>query len=469
MSLFQISCLITAIISLSIGALIFFRNRKIKVNQAWFLTTFFISTWSMGLFGVISSNKEIYALIWQYVLDISSIFIPITFFIFTIYLLEMEKRYKKEILGALIIGGILLVLNFTALFKNGVSPRFGFNFWVNPGPLYFIFPLVFVFFITYSSYLLFKKYKESTDPIFKMRILYMLGAQVFGFTGGMTNFFPQLFNVYPFGNYFVVLYVFFISYGTFKYKLFDIKVIATELLTFAIWLFLAIRVFLANSWRERLIDGGLLALVMFFGIFLIKSVTLEVKHREELEQLTQKLEGLSKYKSELISIVAHQLKNPLAVVKGYSSLIGDGTIKDPLKIQEVYQKIKLSTNKLIDLLNNLLDLGHIEDGKMHYELGDTDLNKMLSEIVNDFQFAGQQKNIAVSLDEPLPEIATVKADPYKLSQVFRNLVDNAIKYTEVGWVKVQITLNNELGITNNGTGGQQYILVRIYDSGRGGQ
>jgi len=93
--------------------------------------------------------------------------------------------------------------------------------------LYFLFPLFFISVVFYSFVLLNKIYKKSNDITLKMQIKYIILAQVVGFGGGFTNFSPQLFNIYPFGNYLVAIYIIFISYAVFKHHLFNICIIAT--------------------------------------------------------------------------------------------------------------------------------------------------------------------------------------------------------------------------------------------------
>ena len=153
-------------------------------------------------------------------------------------------------------------------------------------------------------------------------MLYVLIAQIFGFGGGLTDFFPQLFNVYPFGNYFIILYVIFISYAALKHHLFDIKVIATELLTFSIWAFLAVKTLLSKDFNEFLLNGIILIAVMIAGIMLIRSVLKEVKQREKMEQMARDLEGA--YKSE--KLAKERIEKAKAEDEAILSSIGDGVV-----------------------------------------------------------------------------------------------------------------------------------------------
>ena len=255
--------------------------------------------------------------------------------------------------------------------------------------------------------------------------------------------------------------------------------------TFLIVFFIILSSFIKGKIPEiELVLLIIFSFVIIYGYFfnkstdrLIQSYFAQRKAKEALEELTEKLEEkveeqtkeireafkkvneLSRWKSELLSVVAHQIKNPLAVIKGYSSLVEDRTINDFPTARGTFIKIKSAANKLIDLLNNLLDLDHIEDGKMHYEFNEIELNKLLKETVNDFQFLAQQKQLEL-IFEPAASEPRVKGDSYKLSQVFRNLIDNAIKYTEKGWVKInlQLTTNDQQ---------QESVLIKVEDSGIG--
>jgi len=239
------------------------------------------------------------------------------------------------------------------------------------------------------------------------------------------------------------------------------------------------------------ISGTRLAILIIFGVViiygyffnkstdrLIQAYFIQAKAKKVLEELTEKLEErvgeqtreikkafakvneLSRCKSELISIAAHQIKNPLVTIRGYVSLIQEGTIKEERETRETIKKIGLSSDKLIDLLNNLLDACRIEDGKIHYEFVKIEINGMLKEIIEDFQFVAERKGLNLEF-QPAEKEIFVNADKYKLSQVFRNLIDNAVKYTERGFINVIVKRQV------SGAGGKDKVLITVSDSGRG--
>ena len=463
MNPFIVSSIVTSIVSLVMSFVVFANNRNDRVNQIWALTTFLLGMWSMGLAGVVSSKSQDVAMLWQYLLDASAIIIPITFFIFTAHLLNLQEVYKKTVNLSWVAGILLLILSFTKFFKLGVAPKFSFDYWIVPGPLYSIFPLVFCLFVSFSVYLLLKERTRTKNTVLKRQINYVLGAQIFGFGGGITNFFPQLWDIYPVGNYFVLFYVFFISYSIFKHHLFDIKVIATELFSYAIWVFLLARVLLASTPNERFTNVVLLVIVVIFTVLLIKSVRKEVEQREQLEILTKKLakaneqlKVLDKARAEFISIASHQLRTPPATIKWYVAAIlgGDfGPIPDSVKDQ--LRKTERVNNGLIRLIDDLLNVSRVERGKLEFMFEKTDIQKLVELAYEQLIPQAAEKKLQLIYNKPTTTIPEITADKEKLRQVVNNLIDNAIKYTKQGSVEVSLSRSNG------------NVVIKVKDSGKG--
>jgi len=322
LTLFQVSTLITAFVSLFLGLFVFFSGEKTKLNLSWLLTSIFISLWSIGLFGVVFSTNMGTAWFWQYVLDIGGICVPIMYFNFLLHLTKKDKKFFLLQTFSLLAGTALIILNFTNLFKTGISPKFGINFWVDPGKLYFLFPFYFTFFVSIAILLVIKEYRAATDKDLKRQLMYVLMAQIFGFGGGATDFLPQLFNVYPFGNYFVILYVIFISYAALKHHLFDMRVIATELLTFLLWAFLLIKALLSGSYNDFLLNGFIFIAVVIVGALLIRSVIREVKQKEKMEKMAKDIEKA--YEAE--KLAKEKVEAARVEDEALLTSIGDGVV-----------------------------------------------------------------------------------------------------------------------------------------------
>ncbi len=179
---------------------------------------------------------------------------------------------------------------------------------------------------------------------------------------------------------------------------------------------------------------------------------------QELKAANIKLKELDELKSQFLSFASHQVKAPMAVVKGFAEIIRDGTYGEvPAKVKETAEKIITSANKLIDLVNNLLDMRKVEEGKMNYNFEEVDLIKLTKEIVEELKPLAEKKKLDLSLDIKVDK-AQIKVDLQKFKQTILNFVDNSIKYTPTGWVKVTMTEDKQ----RSGN-----VLIEVSDSGLG--
>ncbi len=233
MNIFAVTSFITAISSLLLAFFVGSRKSSAKVNKIWILVSIAVGFWSFGLGGVVAFENESYALISQYILDFSAIFIPILFFHFVVVLLKAVKKYKLLINIGYIIAFILVGISFTKLFKYGIIATDDFHYWIDPGPLYFIFPLFFLFGAILSLYVIFRNIKK-TNGVQREQIKFVLVTAIIGFGGGLTNFLPQFSNLYPFGNFLVIFYVVSITYAIVKHRLLDIKIFVLRTITYSL-------------------------------------------------------------------------------------------------------------------------------------------------------------------------------------------------------------------------------------------
>ena len=241
-------------------------------------------------------------------------------------------------------------------------------------------------------------------------------------------------------------------------------------MTFAVWVIILVQFILANTLQEKIIGLGLLSFVSVFGILLVKSVIKEVRAREEIEELATKLEfanlrlkQLDEAKSDFLSIASHQLRTPLTAIKGYASMILEGSYG---KISETTKgavdKIFQSSQRLVLIIGDFLDISHIEQGTMQYDFAPLDVRELAKGLVDEFKATiesskEKSKALKISFEADEKENFSVSADRNKIRQVVSNLIDNSIKYTPGGFIKVSLSK-----IAENGN-----ILLKIEDSGIG--
>ncbi len=166
-----------------------------------------------------------------------------------------------------------------------------------------------------------------------------------------------------------------------------------------------------------------------------------------LRDITRERE-LDKMKTDFISVVSHELRTPLTSLKGYTDLLLSGAAGETTELQaEFLGIIQLSTTRLSNLINDILDISRIESGTLKIKHEPIDYRKIVADTLRLMKAAADAKQI--SMDAALPEaIPPVRGDADKVTQVLTNLVSNAIKYTpEGGWVKVSLELSGEASVT----------------------
>lgn len=207
---------LTFIFSFTLGIFTIIINPKSRVHQLWFLTTMGVCIWSGVWFFVhiLKLNNDL-GLLLSRVLHIGANFLIIFFFHFILKYLQKENNYKVILIIGYTISILFLIVIFIPhWFIEGMSPKAGFDIWFEAGILYPLFVIYFLIYTVLSIRLLYKEYKRS-DGLKRKQIYFILLAAIIGIGGGITNFLPQLFNIYPFGTFVIFLYPLIITYGIF--------------------------------------------------------------------------------------------------------------------------------------------------------------------------------------------------------------------------------------------------------------
>lgn len=266
------------------------------------------------------------------------------------------------------------------------------------------------------------------------------------------------------------------AYAIVKYHLFDIKVIATEALVFSIWIIFGAKIFSDDSSQDRMLDGLILFATIIFGILLIKSVKREIEQREKLEILTkqlseanEKLEELDQIKSEFLSFTSHQIKSPLAAIKGFATLIYDGTYGQVSeKVSEAAHKITSSVDRIVQLVTDFLNVRKIEEGKVEYKFERVDVITIIKEVADELRLLAQNKKLDFSCEPTVGE-AWMNVDIQSIRQVFQNLIENSIKYTDRGFVKVKAEVGETslvFSVSDSGHGISKELLPHLFEEFR---
>jgi signal transduction histidine kinase len=200
----------------------------------------------------------------------------------------------------------------------------------------------------------------------------------------------------------------------------------------------------------------------------LQDKTIEKQAEDALISAKMLAENASRTKSEFLSNVSHELRTPLSLILGYSDLL----LEENELMDEQQAKfagiIKSGGSRLLDMINSLIYISEIEDGKMELEISDFSLPEMVYDIQKVARSIAIKKNI--KLDFTLdPAVRTIYADKSKLKIIFHHLITNAIKFTpEQGriWVDIRHEHGSALliDVKDNGIGISEDDKAKLFDT-----
>jgi signal transduction histidine kinase/CheY-like chemotaxis protein len=187
----------------------------------------------------------------------------------------------------------------------------------------------------------------------------------------------------------------------------------------------------------------------------------------ELQRVSTVLEEIDRMKGDFLSMISHELRTPLTAIIGYTDLLLrqiHGTLTDRQAHHQ--QAVKKAANRLLALINDLLDLNRLEGGHVVLNFEDISLIDAVRRAVAQVASSAEQREVELRLDVPMAPVA-VHADQERLHQILVNLLDNALKFTPPqGTVTVRINQGDDLmsvSVVDTGVGVPADQLERIWD------
>ena len=480
MDLINLLLIITLILNSVQGRLILFASHQNRTSRLYIFSVVSILAWTWSMiFFRLSSQEDI--LFWTKILYVTASLIASNFLCFT-YLFPNNDRGLSSRKTILLFGVNIVLIGLTffsnLIIKSAEVNRTGENH-IEFGSLYIFYTAYILVYFLYSFYRLYIRYKTSGNTLEKSQSLYLfIGYSISGNISFLTNLLLPWFHYFTLnwlGQISTILMVLCATFAIFKHHLFNVKVIATEISIGSLWIFVLIRVILAQSNEEKVSNAILLVVTIIIGIFVIKSVIKEVDTREKIELLANdlekanvKLKELDQQKSEFVSLASHQLRGPLTAIKGYASLILEGDFGEvPVPIKEAVDKIFKSSQAMVILVGDYLDISRIEQGRMKYDYSIFNLKELVASIIGELRPTIEKAGLDLSFDFDIKDTYILNADQGKIKQVISNLIDNSIKYTPKGYIKVAINKDSKtkkilISIKDNGVGIRPEVLPNLF-------
>ncbi len=470
----------TAIISLLFAFFVFIKNKKTLISKILLGIAITFSIWLLlDLVTWINPDSRKVFFSWSVLNALNPLFDILCLYFIYVFIDKKDVSLKiKAIWGILFLPVLLIAptsLNLTSFDTiNCLATQNNYFLYY----LYFIEILIslWILFVAFNRF-------RHADKVFKKQIslvttgivLFLLSFFVAGSLGdylaehgvalGYKNELYGLFGM--------TIFLGFLGYLIVRYKAFNIKLIATQALVVGLVILIGSQFFFIQNPTNKILNGITLALALGFGYVLVKSVKIEVKRKEELQMLSDelaiandKLRQLDKAKSEFISIASHQLRTPLTSIKGFGSLLLEGTYGVVPEAQRgALEKIYISNERLIQLVEDLLNISRIEAGRMEFDFQEAQIEDLVNEAVTTLELSAKAKSLYLHWEKPAVAMPKLKIDITKIKEVISNMVDNSIKYTQKGGITVKLETSTDWDAEHKEH--QSTVRVIVSDTGIG--
>jgi two-component system, OmpR family, sensor histidine kinase BaeS len=200
--------------------------------------------------------------------------------------------------------------------------------------------------------------------------------------------------------------------------------------------------------------------------------TIPAKGNDEIAQLSNAIQRLGEQlqfyednRNEFLSAVSHELRTPLTYIKGYSDVLEKGLVKNPEEQMEYLRIINKESKRVAHLVDDLFEMSKLQIGKFQLNKEPADIHVIIEKVSSALQPAAERKGIKLKLHY-LDQNGIISIDIKRMEQVFYNLIENAIKYTETGEVKIESFIQNDeavIKIMDSGIGIPQEEIPMIWD------
>lgn len=432
----------TIFLSLLLGIFVFINRKRFSLpNTIFFIFTSLYSLYIINEISLwISIPAGLVAIGWELVaLFFATLSITLFYFVYT-FVEQRDLPLLIKILVCLTLLPIIILLptsmnvtTFDLLYCEGTIGAI----------YYYVYPLMAfyglaIIFICIKSYFREKRTEKLFLMLGSVTMLFILTS------ADLISEYLGTFEINLIGPIGMVIFIVLLTFMIVRFKTFNIKLIGAQALVVSLWFLIGSLIFVAQSTTTRFVAGATLVLALLGGYLLIRSVKKEVAQREQIEELAgnlananERLKELDKMKSEFVSIASHQLRSPLTSIRGYASMLAEGSYgKLAPKAQEIIQNIADSSMFMAQSVEDYLNVSRIEAGNMKYEMSDFNLKDIAEKIVDEMRSVAMKKGLVLLFRSDCMSGCVTHADIGKTRQVIMNLLDNSMKYTPKGTITV---------------------------------
>lgn len=474
------------VLALLIGLFVYLNGRKLLLNQLLLVIALCFSFWTLGsLIAWTNIHGDFISFIWP-VFGVTAALLSIFSVYFTyVFIDRKDVKLRNKIIFILLLLPVLLFAH-TDLNISGFNLT-NCDAFDHEGLFYKAYYTILGFLsIFWIAAILIHRYSKAKNKDIKQQIILIgIGIELFLFSFISSTFIVSYLvnqGLFPdsrlemYGLFGMIVFLAMMSILIVRFKTFNVGLLASQALVVALVALVGSQFTFVDSVQTVVLTAVTLVLTGAIGIILIRSVKKEVAQRKELEKLTRELEKanvrlkeLDKLKSEFVSIASHQLRSPLTSIRGYASMLSEGSFGQiPEKAVEPLQRIEESARLMALAVEDYLNVSRIESGNMKYNLSDFNLKDEVEKVTDDIRPNAIKKGLTMLFRNKLNSRGIVKADIGKTVQIIHNLVNNSLKYTPNGSITVLVRDDVEkkrifVDIIDTGIGMSQVTMDKVFE------
>jgi signal transduction histidine kinase len=251
----------------------------------------------------------------------------------------------------------------------------------------------------------------------------------------------------------------------------DIRLIGGELFLLLVITLVVTDVVVSESLLDFTFRLVILLVIVFYGVIILRSLVREVSRLHQVERLSVKLGRVNrdlieadKMKTRFLSFASHQLRSPLSGITSYLHMFKDGDFGRVTKKQKDVLDMNIEAmERLYRTIDTFLNVSKIEMGGLELQLIETNLELLIADVIKELAPTARKKKIKLNL-QATKKAPLVMVDSGKLYHALANLIDNAIKYTNEGEVRVAVRAtgrNVEIAVADTGHGMSRQQIQKI--------
>lgn len=441
------------VVALLIGFFVFLNARKSLLNQLLLAISVCFSLWTLiSLIAWTNIHSDFLLFTWTFYGVLSSFISILSIYFVYVFLDKSDVSLTiKSIFLLLLLPVLIFAPTNLSLSGFDITNCDAFMF----EGLYFklYHTLLGVLAMLWILVLIFRRYRTSALDSRKQILLMGLGIEFFLFSFFIIIFLATYLtsigmfsdsSLEFYGLFGMLFFMGMLAYLIVKFKAFNAKLLGAQALVGALVILVGSQYFFVATKTAFTLTSITLILTLGFGYLLVRSVKKEAEQLEQIAKLAEtlakandRLKVLDKLKSEFVSIASHQLRSPLTAVRGYASMLVEGSYgKLPEKALEAATNIADSAKYMALSVEDYLNVSRIEAGNMKYEVSDFNLKDTAEKIVDELRPVALKKGLVMVFRSDCTGSCSVHADIGKTRQVIMNLLDNSMKYTPKGTITV---------------------------------